>query len=198
MADTNQQARANLDRMVANGLRAKLATGSLITGQKMIALDFFPKAPEASIDYSGEYPVIPTMPGSIAEIAESFASIAQQLDNVPFEQLGTDLGRTASGLAELVNSSEVKNALRDLSASLEQLSAMSSDLNETVSPALTNVMAEAEQTLASVRTMVDTNSAARNEVRRLLIELTETAQAIRMIADYLERHPEALIRGKGD
>jgi paraquat-inducible protein B len=198
MADTNQQARANLDRMVANGLRAKLATGSLITGQKMIALDFFPKAPEASIDYSGEYPVIPTMPGSIAEIAESFASIAQQLDNVPFEQLGTDLGRTASGLAELVNSSEVKNALRDLSASLEQLRAMSSDLNETVSPALTNVMAEAEQTLASVRTMVDTNSAARNEVRRLLIELTETAQAIRMIADYLERHPEALIRGKGD
>ena len=37
-----------------------------------------------------------------------------------------------------------------------------------------------------------------NELRRLLMELGDTAQAIRTILEYLERHPEALIRGKGD
>ena len=105
---------------------------------------------------------------------------------------------TASGLATLVNSSDLQTALRDLSATLTELSEVAANLNTNVSPALSGVMEEAERTLGSVRAMVDTNSAARNETKRLLIELTETAQAIRMIVDYLERHPEALIRGKGD
>ena len=114
------------------------------------------------------------------------------------QQIGEDLGRTASGLATLVNSTDLQNALRDLSTTLAEFSEVAANLNANVSPALTGVMDEAERTLGSVRKMVDSNSAARTETKRLLIELTETAQAIRMIVDYLERHPEALIRGKGD
>ncbi len=198
MSPTSDDANAALVDAVKEGFRAKLATGNLLTGQKFISLGFFPNAPEAQVGLSGEYPVIPVMPGSIAEIAESFASIAQQLEAVPMQQIGADLGRTASGLASLVNSTDLQSALRDLSTTLAEFSAVAANLNANVSPALTGVMEEAERTLGSVRTMVDTNSAARNETKRLLIELTETAQAIRMIVDYLERHPEALIRGKGD
>jgi paraquat-inducible protein B len=164
----------------------------------MISFDFFPNAPAAEMDFSGEYPTIPALPGSFAELAESFARIAQQLEQVPLQQIGEDLGRTASGLADLVNSPDLESSLRALSATLAEFSEVATNLNANVSPALTGVMEEAERTLGSVRTMVDTNSAARNETKRLLIELTETAQAIRMIVDYLERHPEALIRGKGD
>jgi paraquat-inducible protein B len=198
MSPTEEHAEQALISGVKAGLRAKLASSNLITGQKMISFGFFPNAPEAEMDFSGEYPAIPVLPGSIAEIAESFASIAAQLEKVPVQQIGADLGRTASGLAELVNSPDLENALRDLSTTLAEFSAVAASLKEDVSPALAGIMQEAERTLGSVRTMVDTNSAARNETKRLLIELTETAQAVRMIVDYLERHPEALIRGKGD
>ncbi|MEJ2159207.1 MAG: MlaD family protein [Chromatiales bacterium] len=198
MSPTEKDAEAALQKAVAAGLRAKLSSGNLITGQKMISFDFFPNAPAAEMDFSGEYPTIPALPGSFAELAESFARIAQQLEQVPLQQIGEDLGRTASGLADLVNSPDLESSLRALSATLAEFSEVATNLNANVSPALTGVMEEAERTLGSVRTMVDTNSAARNETKRLLIELTETAQAIRMIVDYLERHPEALIRGKGD
>lgn len=198
MSPTDEHAEQALINGVKAGLRAKLSTGNLITGQKLISIGIFPNAPEAEMDFSGEYPAIPALPGSIAEIAEAFASIAAQLEQVPLGQIGEDLGRTASGLADLVNSPDLENALRDLSATLAEFSEVAANLKENVSPALTGVMQEAERTLGSVRAMVDTNSAARTETRRLLIELTETAQAIRMIVEYLERHPEALIRGKGD
>ncbi|MGD9339575.1 MAG: MlaD family protein [Chromatiales bacterium] len=198
MSPTDKDAETSLKKAVAAGLRAKLSSGNLITGQKMISFGFFPNAPAAEMDFSGEYPTIPALPGSFAEVAESIARIAQQLEQVPLQQIGEDLGRTASGLADLVNSPDLEKSLRDLSATLAEFSEVATNLNANVSPALTGVIEEAERTLGSVRTMVDTNSAARNETKRLLIELTETAQAIRMIVDYLERHPEALIRGKGD
>jgi paraquat-inducible protein B len=36
------------------------------------------------------------------------------------------------------------------------------------------------------------------ELRKTLKELSSASRSIRNWADYLERHPEALIRGKGD
>ena len=55
-----------------------------------------------------------------------------------------------------------------------------------------------EDTVASLRTMVDANSGTQREVTRLLVELTDATRSIKALTDYLERHPEALIRGKGE
>ncbi len=55
---------------------------------------------------------------------------------------------------------------------------------------------QAQSTLASADGLVGAKSQARYDLNALLKELTDAARSIRVFADYLERHPEALIRGK--
>jgi hypothetical protein len=40
------------------------------------------------------------------------------------------------------------------------------------------------------------NPTAGNDLARTLAELKDAARSIRVLADYLERHPESLLRGK--
>jgi len=41
-------------------------------------------------------------------------------------------------------------------------------------------------------------TATQNGVTNTVQEITEAARAVRSLADYLDRHPEALIRGRGE
>jgi paraquat-inducible protein B len=60
-------------------------------------------------------------------------------------------------------------------------------------PAIDN----AGQAFANVADLTDANSKERAEMRNMLKELSEAARSIRGLSSYLERHPEALITGKG-
>nr|MDJ0971532.1 hypothetical protein [Kiloniellales bacterium] len=55
----------------------------------------------------------------------------------------------------------------------------------------------AEATLVSTEGMVGENSQIRYDLTQLLQELTEAARSIRLLADYLEQNPNALLSGKG-
>jgi paraquat-inducible protein B len=57
-------------------------------------------------------------------------------------------------------------------------------------------MTQVQGTLASAETMVGSNSQTRYDLDSMLKELAGAARSIRVLADYLERHPEALLRGK--
>jgi hypothetical protein len=47
--------------------------------------------------------------------------------------------------------------------------------------------------------MIGNNSPTNTDLPRLMRELTQAARSVRGLADYLDRHPEALLRGrKGD
>jgi paraquat-inducible protein B len=54
----------------------------------------------------------------------------------------------------------------------------------------------AEQTLRTAEKPFSSSSPLQQEVRTLLKELGAAARSIRVMADYLERHPEALVQGK--
>src|SRR5207237_10135097 len=51
--------------LVERGLRAQLRTGSLLTGQLYVALDFFPDAPRAKLDLAQSPPELPTTPSTL-------------------------------------------------------------------------------------------------------------------------------------
>jgi paraquat-inducible protein B len=55
---------------------------------------------------------------------------------------------------------------------------------------------QAEQTLAAFEDVASENGPFGNEVMKMLEELADAARAIRIMAEYLERNPEALIKGK--
>jgi paraquat-inducible protein B len=159
--------------MVARGMRAQLQTGNLLTGQLLVGLDFYPDAPPAEIDWSGSVPRYPTIPSPIEELKAGLMQFVNRLSSMPLEQIGANLNQT-----------------------LKQLSALSESLNEEMMPSLVATLTEAEKTLASADSLIAPDSDASVELKRLLFELADAAQAIRRLAEQLEEHPESLIRGK--
>jgi paraquat-inducible protein B len=179
--------RAVLDRWVARGFRGQLRTGNLLTGQKYVALDFFPDAPQAEINWNKPIPELPTLSGGIEELQSTLTRIAAKLDKLPYEEIANDL----------------RTALRSLDKTLKGVDTLVQRLDTETAPELKALMLEArgtlstaEKTLSSVERTVSPDAALAVEAREALREINRAAAAIRGLADYLERHPESLIRGK--
>jgi paraquat-inducible protein B len=80
--------------LIARGLRAQLRTGNLLTGQLYIALDFFPDAPKAKVDWTKNPAEVPTVAGSVEDLRVTVGAIVKKLDKIDFEGIGTNLKQT--------------------------------------------------------------------------------------------------------
>lgn len=165
------------DRLVANGLRAQLKTGSLVSGALYVDLDFYPAETPRSVAWDQQPPELPTVPTPLDELR----GLLTRLSRLPLDRMTEDV---SEGLAALRDTMDATNAL------LKRLDReTASELNKT--------LAQTRTTLASVEKVLAPNSPLQAEAQRVLQELGSAARSLRIMADYLERHPEALIRGKG-
>ena len=170
----------SLGRLVERGLRGQLRNANLLTGQLFIGLEFVPGAPKVVMDTSRQPPQLPTVPGSTQELQSTISSIAKKLDSVPFQEIGMDLRRT----------------LQISSAMLERIDReITPQARETMTEAR-KAMEEARKALASVERTLTATEPLPAEASDAMRELARAAAAFRVLADYLERHPEALIRGR--
>lgn len=168
-------------RFVEHGLRGQLRSGNLLTGQMYIALEFFPDAPKARIDRTQSPPEIPTMPAAgLSDLQESIAKIVKRLDQVPFDKIGNDL----------------RQALEQLNTTLQKADTLVGKMNDEIAPELKAAIEQARKTLASAERTVAPDSPVQDDLRETLQEVTRAAESLRQLVDYLERHPESLIRGK--
>ncbi|HZZ13343.1 MAG TPA: MlaD family protein [Paraburkholderia sp.] len=169
VADRHQFA----DWLVAQGFRGQLKTGNLLTGQLYVAFDFFPNAAKAKIDWSASPPLLPTVPGGLQSLQDSVTALVAKLNKIPFEGIGNN----------------AKQTLADADVLLKQLNA------EVLPQARTTLLA-AQAALNSANSALQPDSPLTQSTSDTMHELARTAAAFRTLADYLERHPEALIRGK--
>jgi paraquat-inducible protein B len=79
---------ARVRRLVEHGLRAQLRSGSLLTGQRFVAMDFFPHAAPVRFDPVGHPHEIPTLPTDEGDLQASLAGVAQKVERLPLEQVG--------------------------------------------------------------------------------------------------------------
>jgi paraquat-inducible protein B len=172
-ADPDKVGPEVLERLVSRGLRAQLRTGNLLTGQLYIALDFFPASPPVKMDLAQSPLELPTIPNSLEELQTQLASIARKLDKVPFDQIGDNLNTT----------------LKNANALLRQLD------KETM-PEMKSTMASAKQTFAAAEQLLQKDAPVQADLREALQQLTQTMQSLNALSEYLERHPESLLRGK--
>ena len=164
--------REAVDRLIANGLRAQLRSGSLITGQLIVALDFFPESKPANVDWAMNPPSFPTVHASLEEITQNLTRLADRLGKVPVEQIGMDL----------------KNSLASLSVTLKH--------TEDTGPQLNATLEAVQRTLANTNALIGPDSTVNNELRRTLLELSEAARALSRAANQFESQPDSLIWGK--
>ena len=206
-APKQEPGNAVLKGLVTRGLRAQLRTGSLLTGDLVVALDFFPDAQPAEVRMEGDLPVIPSVPTQLDSITASVSSVLDRVAALPIEPLIADIRRTVQGVEGLVASPETKEAAAALNASLVQLKELTTQLGAEVGPTSTALrqsvqqlaitMREAQTTLQGAQSFVGPDSQVQRDLLSLLRELQTAARSIRVFADYLERNPQALIRGKG-
>ncbi len=168
-----------LQRLVSNGLRAQLRTGNLLTGQLFVALDFIPgpaSASTASVAADGSVR-LPTSPGTLSEIQPQIAEIVQKISKIPFDEIGRDLRTTLSSASHAITrlTPEAQQALAEVQRTL----------------------ARAQTSLDSLdRNVIDTNAPVQRNLEDTLQELQRTSRALRVLSDYLQQHPESMLRGK--
>ena len=171
---------AMLQRYIDRGLRAQLRTGNFVTGQSYVALNFFPKEPKVKLDLSKVPLEIPTVPGGFEELQTAVTEVAKKLEKVPFQEVAADFRR---GVASL-------------EATLKDVSALVSRVNTELTPEIRATLEAARATLGKAQAVLAEDAPLQGDVRTTLHDVSRAAQALRSLVDYLERHPESLLRGK--
>src|SRR5882672_2660733 len=169
-----ERRRRLIDALVASGMRAQLRPASLVTHQLYLALDFFP-AKGAKVNWAASPPELPTQQATLVELESAIGSLAAKLDRFPLDEVGGELRQTLQSAQRLIDHVDAEVASE-------------------VGPAL----AQARKTLASADRALSGDSPLQTDTRQAMREVARAAQAFRVLADYLERHPEALLVGKKD
>jgi paraquat-inducible protein B len=235
--------------LIEQGLRARLETQSFVTGQLLIALDFYPGTP-VTLHKDARYLEIPTIPTTLQEVEKT-------LQELPLKEMVEKLASAVESIDKLVSSPELKDSVVSLDLLLKdarklvqnmdrQVDPLASDLKGAIGDArklvrhtddrigsvgsgavdtladarklinnldsrvasieaqLQGALEAANQTFQRAETTLETIEGATKGDSQLMYRLTKAldefeslARSIRVLADYLERHPEALIQGKG-
>jgi paraquat-inducible protein B len=189
--------KTELETLVARGLRAQLKTGSLLTGQLYIEVDFHSDAPPAQINYDGQFPELPTIPATLELVTARVSSLLSKVETVPIEKIGKDLETTLENVKNITASAELIQAVRSLNQTLQETRELAQNLNQNIAPNITATLDQAQQTLVSVEGTLGKDAPLQYELREALEELGDAARSLRVLLEYLERHPDALIFGKG-
>ena len=197
---------STLEKLVAKGLRARLITGNLLSGQLIVDMDFDKEAEMASIDYSGKYPVLPTTTGSLTSITNSLVAILGKLKRLPLDEMGEHFLKVSEGMDALVNSEGLLDSVKSLSQVLDHADQILSIVGDKTTPMLDEMarlstdarkmVQQAEKTLQQLEKSASDQGSMGGELINTMRELAAAARAVRSVADYLERHPEALLQGK--
>lgn len=218
--------RAFIQKLIEKrGLRAQLEMQSLVTGQLLIQLDFFPDTPiKLHTGFDDQVPEFPTVPSRLKQFA-------QKLEDLPLKDLVNSTLSAIQGFERLINSPDVSNfgseakslivdlrglvkdmdrellplakrldaTIRDTQGLVQnidsQIEPMASNFDEVAGAARTS-LEKLQKTLSAMEGITGKDSTLGYQLSTTLKELGAAARAVRDLADYLERHPEALLHGK--
>jgi paraquat-inducible protein B len=173
--------RARIAKLVTGGLRAQLTTASFITGNKVVSLDIVKDAAPARIALVDGLPQLPSVSGS---------DLTQILDNVK---------RVLHHLDAATEGPELGHAIKELDRTLSNLDQLTHELQPQIQPLLESLRETADatqNTLQAAGRMLGDRASSSGDLAHLIRELTDAARSLRALTDYLDRHPESLIRGR--
>ena len=192
--------------LVSRGMRAELTTLNYLTGSLAVSLNFPTNPVSAEVTREGNALVLPTEGGGLSDLTQSVSEILNKVNAIPFAQIGANANGALSGLNAVLGSPEVKQALASLTGTLTDAQTLVRRADAGLAPLfkrLPDMAADLQQTLAHTNKLVGSadssygsNSQFQRDLERLMAQLNDTARSIRLLADFLDRHPEALIRGR--
>jgi len=194
-----------MNDMVHRGLRIKLESASLVTGSQQLAIDIVSGAPDAPYGKDGDAYVLPPLDAGQADLSSSAGALIARLQKIPFEEIGDNLNKTLSGASDTVNNPKLRQAIAALNETLTSTQTLMASVNRDAGPALhrlPQIAADLEGTVQHANQLVgsldDSHGGSQfgRDLSRMLSQLSDAARSVRILADLLSRHPEALIRGR--
>ena len=207
-----------LSKLIELGLRAQLVTQSMITGQLMIEADMRPGTPVSLKKLEPDYLEIPTIPSTMAKLGKS-------LEKLDLSEINIRLVSILASVERILNNPDIEASVQELKGALQDARGLVQNVNSRVEPLTDNLnstmtdarglvnnvdakvdplsktaiaaMKAAESAIKSIDDLVGKDSATRADLDSALQELAGAARSLRLLADYLEQHPDAIIKGKG-
>src|ERR1700722_13715504 len=166
--------------LVAPGLRAEMKSANLLTGQKYVDLDMHADAPAEKVWWNEQPFVFPTVSNGLDEIQDSMGTIARKLSKVPFDQISYRLLSTMTSLEQTLKSTD--QLMRHVDGS--------------IAPQVEATLAEAQAAMKNAKDLLAQDAPLQSDLGATLLQLSRAAKSVTALVDYLERHPESLLRGK--
>ena len=195
-----------VDALVRRGLRAQVQMGNILTGELVVALDLFPASPPATLDTAGPVPELPAEPNVLDTATRSLTGLMDSLAKAPIGETVEELRAAVHSAGSLLGGPATTQAMASLSTTLVELDKTMRTVSGEAGPmiralrqaseSVAAIGSEAETTLKSTNKVIGSAQPVVQDMNGLLRELATAARSIRVFADYLERHPEALIQGK--
>ena len=204
----------SLKEMIGLGLRAQLASESLVTGLLFVQLDELPDTP-ATLILPPQLGIaeIPTIPTTIQQVQTAAEDVFRKLQEAHIEKLVASLTATSDSINNVVTTPELKAALQALPTTVANLNQTVTDIRELslhldtkAGPLLDSLkgtsdkggvaLDQARVTLQTYQNFVEPDSPVSTQLSGSLQEVSDAARALRLLATYLERNPSALVRGR--
>lgn len=193
--------------MVKSGMRGQLESSSLILGSKQITLVMSGQTGKQTLDLSAKLPQIPVATGgNIQSIIASVGQITSKINRIPIAQISQritnisgEVDELSTRINKLIASPQVTNSLNHLEKSLANVQKITANVQGQIAPTVKSLRETASSITALTQTikkvMVGSND-SQQSIESLLAELDRAARAVRTLANFINRHPEALIRGR--
>jgi paraquat-inducible protein B len=190
--------------LVQDHLRVVLETTSFLTGQKALSLEYDPGSHAAPVVREGEALVLPSEAQDFQAITTSLAAIANKVNQIPFAEIGANLDRTLASLQRTVGGPELRDAIVSLGSTLNEVHELARQANQNLGPALSRLPGISEQLEHAVaranaafgQSGYGSDSEVQRNLTHMMTEVADAARSLRMLVDYVDRHPEALVRGR--
>jgi paraquat-inducible protein B len=206
--------------LIEQGIRARMMSASLLTGQKYIELDFLPDEPARLAGASRRYPEIPTAPTAMEKLSERFDDLMNKLAEVPLDKVVENVQMAIQAAREILESddlsgffegankgaaeiestlAEARKTLKSAREVVENLGKETDGLGDDVSQTLAELrdrLARTEETFEALEATLRGADDARVDASETFLELERALKAFRALAEYIQTHPEAILQGK--
>jgi len=203
-----------LKHAIADGLRAQLALESLLTGLLYVDLGIHPDAPlNLVLPPGSSYQEIPTMPNALQQVQQSATHFFVSLDKVDLARLVNTATSTLDSINRIVETHEfadtfvhLNNAAEKLGDTAVSIQNMVNNFDNSLGPLgkslqtnstnANRALVQATETLATIQMTIGPDSPLIYRADQTLKDLSDAANSIRRLSDFLNEHPSALIRGR--
>ncbi len=207
---TEQDWRPVADRamssLVRHGYRPNISQDPPIIGARNLVLDKVAGVGRGDIAYGNPdaidgYPLVPAASGSEAgSLSDKADALLTKLNAIPIEAIGNDVRQVTTRLKTLVSSPKIDDSIDHLNRTLQSVDDITSDVKPKIGPLIDKLNQTADQlqqtATAANGVMTGTGGPQDANLPAAIKQVTDAARSVRSLADYLERHPEAIIKGK--